>query len=289
MKKLRWIFAGLIIFGISADLFAQEKVSDYNENSVKGIPKYEQFYRKRVWRRMDLNEKKNQAFFALNNEITKIMIDAVKAGVLQPYVNDSLKTPMTIEKFNENMKLPGAGQEEEDQFGGDSGGWGDTGGGWGDTGGDTEAKDSTETGPAPSDEFLPTQITLLEIMEDEIFDKRRSTLYYDIQSIKMIIPGNMFETGVYREVAVFKYKDLEKLFRSMPEDAIWFNRQNAAEHRNLADAFELRLFDARIIKIDNPRDQYIVDIYNHYPKEAIMASQWAENELMEMEHNLWEY
>jgi DNA primase catalytic subunit len=51
----------------------------------------------------------------------------------------------------------------------------------------------------------------------------------------------------------------------------------------------LRLFSARVIKVDNPRDQYISDVYSRYPKEHIMASQWLELELMEREHNLWEY
>lgn len=299
MKPVKWILGLIIIAFCAPTVSAQETVSEYDPNSVKRIPKYEQFYKKRVWRRMDLEEKQNAAFFAFNNEITKIIVEAVKAGTLKPYVNDSLKTEMSLEDFNEKMKLPGMDEGGDDPFGdgagGDDagGGWGDTGGGWGDTGGgwgDTEGGEGEEEEEvAISTEFLPNQITLLQIMEDQIFDKRRSTLYYDILGITLFIPAENFETGINREVATFKYQDLVKLFRSMPEEAIWFNRQNSAEHRNLADAFELRLFNARLIKVDNPRDQYIADIYGRYPKEHIMASQWLEIELMEREHNLWEY
>jgi len=290
MKNVKLILGWvLIMILVTPAAYSQETVSEYDPNSVKQIPKYEQFYKKRVWRRMDLKEKQNQAFFAFNNEITKIIIEAVKAGTLQPYKNDSLKTMMTLEEFNENMKLPGIDDEEDDIFGGDTGGgWGDdAGGGWGDTGEGEGAVE--EEVVAVSTEFLPNEVTLMTLCEDQIFDKRRSTLYFDIMAITITIPGDRYETGINKDVGTFKYSDLVRLFKSMPEEAIWFNRQNSAEHRNLSDAFELRLFSARVIKVDNPRDLYISDVYSRYPKEHIMASQWLELELMEREHNLWEY
>ena len=90
-------------------------------------------------------------------------------------------------------------------------------------------------------------------------------------------------------MATFKYKDLAELFRSMPKEAIWFNRQNSREHKNLADAFELRLFSARIIKVENPDDNYIQDVYDESPKQGVMASQWLEDEIIGYEHDLWEF
>lgn len=300
MKMLRTVL--IILVSVIIAFPAVSQVSVNNDNSVRPIPKYEQLYRKRVWRRMDLNEKQNKPFFAYNNEITKILIQEVKKGTLQPYVNDSLITKMTMEKFLEQIKQAGFEEEEDDGFGdefGDDGfgddGFGDDGfgdDGFGDDGfgedpfgggGDEEEEEVI------SDEFLPSQITLLEIMEDIIFDKRRSLVYYDIQSIKMIIQASEFETGVSREVAVFKWKDLSKVFRNLPGEAIWFNRQNSAEHRNLADAFDLRLFSSRLVKVDNPRNDYIVDIYNRSLKEGLLASYWLEMQLMEKEHNVWEY
>ncbi len=292
---LRTVLIILISIIIAFPVVSQVSVN--NENSVRPIPKYEQLYKKRVWRRMDLNEKQNKPFMAFNNEITKILIQEVKKGTLQPYVNDSLKTKMSMEKFLEQIKQAGFEEEEDDGFGdgfGDDGfgddGFGDDG--FGDDGfgadpfGGGEGEEEEE---AISDEFLPSQITLLEIMEDIIFDKRRSLVYYDIQSIKMVIQASEFETGVQREVATFKWKDLNRVFRSLPGEAIWFNSQNSAEHRNLADAFDLRLFGSRLVKVDNPRNDYIVDIYNKSLKEGLLASYWLEMELMEKEHNVWEY
>jgi len=305
MKQLSYVLVLVFLatLGAASPLQAQETANYVNHNSTAGIPDYDIMYKKRLWRRMDLKEKQNRSFFAYNNEITKIIIEAVNAGVLFPYKNDSLLTRMSKEEFLENLKMPAYGgdelSEEEKAMGfTEDDGWGDDGGdGWGDeSGGDgwgdeeASADGGGDEATASADFFFPSDISVLEIMEDWIFDKRRSRLFYDIQSIKMILPAEKFpETGLQREVATFKYKDLEQLFRSMPEEALWFNPQNSAEHKNLADAFLLRLFSARLIKVANPEDSYIADIYNTSPKDGLIASQRIEQELLELEHELWEY
>lgn len=278
---------------------------EYNENSVYPIRESDILLKKRIWRRVDLNEKQNKPFFAYNNEISKIIIEAVKAGVLTPYTNDSLKTRMSREDFVEKLQIPnqGGGLTEEEKamgFGEESteggGGWDDSG--WGSEPAADAGSGSSKSGSGSTDaastassgiEFLPREINVLELMEDMIFDKRRSRLYWDIQGVKLIIPASKFDTGLLREVAVFKYKDLEQLFRSMPGEAVWFNPNNNAGHLNLADAFTLRLFNGRIVKVANPDDSYLVDIYNRSPKDGLMASQWIEQQLLEMEHELWEF
>ncbi len=303
MKQLSYVLVLVFLatLGAASPLQAQETANYVNHNSTAGIPDYDIMYKKRLWRRMDLKEKQNRSFFAYNNEITKLIIEAVNAGVLFPYKNDSLLTRMSKEEFLENLKMPAYGgdelSEEEKAMGfTEDDGWGDDGDGWGDEGGDgwgdeeASADGGGDEATASADFFFPSDISVLEIMEDWIFDKRRSRLFYDIQSIKMILPAEKFpETGLQREVATFKYKDLEQLFRSMPEEALWFNPQNSAEHKNLADAFLLRLFSARLIKVANPEDSYIADIYNTSPKEGLIASQRIEQELLELEHELWEY
>lgn len=297
MKKVCVNSFVLLFCLLSLPAVAQESDAGYNPNSVFPVHADDVMYKKRVWRRMDLKEKQNKPFFAFNNEITKIIIDAVRAGELYPYTSDSLDQRMEKATFLENMKLPeeGGGLTEEEKALGftEDDGWG---GGWGDddaAGGDPAAGAGSGSGSGgdsfADDSFLPNEVSILEIMEDIIFDKKRSRLYYDIQSIKLIIPANKFETGLFRVVGVFRYKDLVELFQSMPEKAIWFNPWNSQEHRNLADAFTLRLFNARITKVENPDDQYIVDIYNQSPRQGLMASQWMEDEIVKYEHDLWEF
>ncbi len=306
MKRF-WIIGALALFmAVSSPVVAQEKSQEYNENSVRPIRESDILLKKRVWRRIDLKEKQNKPFFAFNNEISKIMLEAVKAGVLTPYANDSLKTRMSREDFLDNLQMPNtevALTEEEKAMGfteESNDGW-DTNSGWDNNGSannngtannaaaDTAATGNTTASTSNTNEFLPGQITILELMEDMIFDKRRSRLYWDVQGVKLVIPASQFETGLERVVAVFKYKDVEALFRSMPGEAIWFNPHNSAAHMNLADAFTLRLFSGRITKVANPDDSMLIDIYNRSPKDGLMASQWTEMQLLEMEHELWEF
>lgn len=285
MKKLLFLCMLFAAAFQSEELMAQERIPEYNPNSVYAIPESEIMYRRRLWRRMDLNEKMNEPFFAFGNEITKVIIDAVNDGRLFPYQNDSLKNRMTKEEFLENLKLPQYGvtelTDEERAMGfTDDDGWGD----WDDDAGDAAADDSRDF------YFFPRQVSVLEVMEDFIFDKRRSRAYWDIQAINLIIPAKEFpETGLQRRVASFRYKDLEQLFRSMPQEAVWFNYQNQKANLNLADAFLLRLFSANIVKYWNPQNRDLVDIYKKHPREALLAAKWVENELLEFEHNLWSY
>lgn len=255
---------------------AQEENLGYNPHSLRPVHEDYQMFKKRLWRMMDLKEKQNKPFFAVNSEISKILIEAVKAGVLQPYTNDSLTTRMTKETFLENLLPPdarGADETVDD--------------GWG-----APAADDWGGGGSATPinyEYLPRQISWIEITEDVFFDKIRSRMYYDIISLTLILPPTESVTGLQTPIATFRYKDLVELWRSMPKEAIWFNPQNNAENRNMADAFDLRLFSSRLTKVSNPDNLYIEDIYGDSRKQAIMAQQWEEHKLMEFEHELWSY
>lgn len=280
MKKT--LLSALILFlvgFISVESFAQEEKALHNDMSVYPIPYANQMFKRTIWRRMDLKEKQNRPFFSTSNEITRIIIDAVKDGLIYPYEDDSLNKRMSKEQFLENLKLP---TDEEDDFGADAG-FGDDSGGWGDSGwGDEEES-------VPSEQYYDaTQLNIMRIKEDMIFDHVRSRLYWDIQSFELIIPATEVATGIEKTVGVFSYKDLEKLFRTMPDRAIWYNRQNTAHHRNMADAFLLRLFNARVVKVSNPRDDWIQDI-SPDQRAALIKSQQEEQRLIEYEHNLWEF
>ena len=137
MKQLSYVLVLVFLatLGAASPAQAQETANYVNHNSTAGIPDYDIMYKKRLWRRMDLKEKQNRSFFAYNNEITKIIIEGVNAGVLFPYKNDSLKTRMSKEEFLENLKRPAYGgdelTEEEKAMGfTEDDGWGDDG--WGD-------------------------------------------------------------------------------------------------------------------------------------------------------------
>ena len=79
------------------------------------------------------------------------------------------------------MKLPTA---EEDDFGSEEGFQEDT---WADSGWGDEAVAAEDLNPY----YDASQLTTVRIKEDMIFDKVRSRLYYDIQSIELIIPADI--------------------------------------------------------------------------------------------------
>ena len=326
------------------EVMAQEKASNgTNVNSVRGINENDIMMKKTLWRRIDLKEKQNQSMFSKNNEISKYLMDAVKAGLIDAYTNDSCTTKITAAKFHENLLIPNtggglsaeekaAGFTEDGKNGAKGDGW-DTpkkddkkkaDDGWGapkpaaavaDDGWGAPKKKSTvaknakgkkgkavvapvvepkkdtvAVAQAPvlsGDEYFPKELNILEVKEDWIFDRKRSRLYYDIQTITLLLPADKNQAGYEKPIASFKYKDLDKLFRSDPKKFIWYNPQNQAQHKNLADAFDLRLFYGRITKVANPGDTDLVGMYGD--REGLLKSYQTEYELMETEHSLWEY
>lgn len=340
MKKY---IAGIaaVLAASSFNVQAQEKADSVgNSFSSRPIPDSDILMKRTLWRRVDLKEKQNLPMFSMNNEITRYLLDAAKAGLLDAYVNDSCKTLLNAESLRKNLLVPnqGGGLSAEELAAGfgqqeSSDGWDNKpqantatqsqDDGWGapataqkkeeeeDDGWGTPKKKTVaaqnEPAPATADtskaqddwnqqalaanveeEFFPNQLSLLEIKEDWVFDKKRSRLYFDIQTITIVLPADQTELGLEKPIASFKYKDVERLFRSDPKRYIWFNDHNSAQHKNLADAFDNRLFWGRITKYSNAEDKSFLDIYRG-EKEGLIKSLQFEQELMEKEHGLWEY
>lgn len=299
MKRI----AGVLF--VLAPFFAvgQPELPQYNPNSIDPIPRYEHLYKLRVWRKIDLNEKQNKGFFSFNGEITKLMLDAINSGEISSvYKDDSLKTTYTKEEYTADKLVitqgevlpawdPGAtyylgdpvsfnGRNYESSIDNNVG----------ISPGTSKAGEWVITQRGKALTVQPRDAYRLTLMEDVIFDRRRSRLYYDIQAVEM----EAFDqnTGTFKSLGWLKYKDLEKVFRNHPAEAVWFNRQNTAENRNFADAFLLRLFKGVIHRIENPDNDTIEDIYTRNGRpyyENVWAREWAEMMLMEKEHNLWEF
>ncbi|MBB6005631.1 gliding motility protein GldN [Arcicella rosea] len=300
MKNLIKI-TGAIVFSLASCSLATAQEKDNrgkNPDSVRPIDDSNIMWKMRLWRRMDLNEKQNQPFFSKGNEITKYLMEWVQSGVLQPYKNDSLKTKISKEEFLKNLIVENSigdnalsDAEKAAGFGAEGATAAGTDDGWGDpkpaTGNAAQASSTAKNTSGTGDLYFAKELSIIEIREDAIFDKQRSRLYYDIQSITIIIPANKTAAGFDKTVASFKYKDLDKLFRSNP-NCIWYNSQNEAQHKNMADAFDLRLFHARLTKKGNPEDKSLDEFYGG-EKQGLIQSQQLEYKLMEMEHNLWEY
>jgi gliding motility associated protien GldN len=231
--------------------------------SLRKVHVSDVMYKMQVWRVMDLREKCNQPFLAEGNEITKAICDAVFSGKLSAYAKDSLTTMLSLEQFKEKLMDPSSMQTDADG----------------------------NPVPGTGTPFMPKQLYTLKFRENLLFDKQRSRFYYDIQTITLFVPAEFNSIkGTETEVASFRYTDVARVFRSMP-NARWYNSQNRAEDKKISDAMDLRLFCSRILKISNPKDKMIEDMpeYRDSPRSILIASQKFEYELVAKENEVWDY
>ncbi len=261
MKKASVLIVLLVFVG---NVFSQE------------IHPSDKMWSKRVVRALDLREQQNQPLYAKGNELPKLLIEALKAGKLTAYTNDSLNKDNLVsdEDFLASMAIPSDFVEEDTSFM------------------DVEDIESylVAKEEANSNTYFSRDLYQLELTEDIIFDKNHSVLEHKIIAITVFIPADHYENikGIQLPVATFDYKECKDLFENETVNTVWFNRDNDSAHLNLADAFELRLFSSYLIKVSNPNDEYIVDKFGGDPTMGINGSQSEEMRLMELEHNLWE-
>jgi gliding motility associated protien GldN len=249
----------------------------YNPHSVRPVRSDDVMFKKTLWFRIDCRQKMNASFFAENQEISKLLLEAVKNDLILPFKDDHLQVRMTKEEFLELLQLPNQDDlldSQFDPFNVDNE-WPE----------EVVGNSAAERGP---DEYLPRQLFVFEIKEDILFDRRESRMKHDIHAITLILPAEINPTGLDKPLGVFSYKELvEKVFRNNP-NAVWYNPRNSAAHLNLEDAFTLRQFSAQLLKYENPKNKMIVDLYNG-GKKALIESERALMQLLEYEAQLWEY
>ncbi len=298
MKFLSFL---LLYVGLTTALFAQQDTI-VNQNSVEKIPYYEQLYRFRVWRTVDLNEKQNAGFKSSKSDISQFLLQSIKSGAITVY-NDSLTTVMTPEEVTVSNKanLEPPYDAKKSYFINEPVSY--NGKNFESTRNDNKAHLPTETdwwqvSANQTEYFTKDNVVGIELVEDVIFDKRRSRLYYDPQALGLL--AQKAGSTEISPIGYIKYKDfydlVEKSFHSkdmnVRDRVMWRNRYNPAENRSFVDAFKLRLFHGVILKVENPGDYTIQQIYERNGKtygESVFARWEEEMKMMEKEHNLWEY
>ncbi|QIL76755.1 MULTISPECIES: gliding motility protein GldN [Hymenobacter] len=281
---------------LSLTASAQEQSTTASSNgSHRPIPNSDIMFSKTITRAVDLREKQNKPMFSEGKEISKVILEAVKRGEIQAYRNDSLTSTFTPAEVLANMSFAESANElsdEEKAAGFTEADAGANDDGWGAPAAKPAAGTSAPAvaGAPASYEYRYKDLYQMELKEDMIFDKKRSRMYHDIKTITLLVPSTLSSntSGIEKEIGTFKYSDLVKMFRNNPDKAIWFNPQNDAQHKNLADAFELWLFNSYIVQVSNPSDARLDEIYGSQ-QQGILASQQAAADLIEYEYNLWSF
>ncbi|MBS1681446.1 MAG: hypothetical protein JST48_07020 [Bacteroidetes bacterium] len=325
--KRTLFFCAWLVMGLGSSWAQYDTI--FNPNSIEKIPYYEQLYRFRVYRVIDLNEKQNSGFNSRKSSISSLVIDLLKEGKLHPYGN-IFGDPADFQKENTmpDTTALNLGQNYVKS---------ETQGNWDGTRSylagdkvmypddkgeihvfrlrnDIQAPnpgDPANPNPVTSatswEDLGPMNVTLdaakivgLDLIEDVIFDKRRSTLYYDILAFGVVLedPNNASDKLSYR--FWFSYKELSKEIDRLAHSkdmnerrrVMWQNMYNPSEGKTFLDAFKLRLFHGVIRKVENPNDETIQQVFEANGRsysESVFARWEKEMVLMEKEHNLWEY
>jgi gliding motility associated protien GldN len=263
--------------------FAQNNVLDgayvhENAPTLKVVPypylrEADVMWSKKVWRVIDLNEKINLSLkypvrpIRERKSLINVLIDGMKEGTLTAYstVDDEFTTPIT---FEEVQKKFGAAV-------------------------DTQLVVDPEPPYASHDTVVVKEANFDKVIgyrlkEEWFFDKQRSVVDVRIIGIAPIVYdedefGNIRESGQKKALLWVYFPEA----RTMLVNAECFNRTNDAERRTFDDIFMKRLFSSIIIKESNVYDRNIADYRTGL--DAVLESEKIKGEIMNLEHDLWEY
>ncbi|MCU0419224.1 MAG: hypothetical protein MUC38_06145 [Cyclobacteriaceae bacterium] len=326
MKYVFGICLGLVVTGSSA--LAQGTGTDtiFNKNGMERIAYYEQFFKYRVNRMIDLNEKQNTGLNSRKGSLARLILDLVAEGKLKTYgtnigdpgdfeeeIADTVATVLGSNFVRSQTR--GDWSPNESYYAGDYVIY---------QGKVYQARQEVRppaaprkgqpAGPAPkdpkSDDFTwadqgdlnntlkESNVAGFELIEDVIFDKRRSRLYYDVLAIGIALEDPASGRLTSRFIISYKQlvREIERLARSKNmadrRRVTWQNQYNPSESKTFLEAFKLRSFHGIILKVENPENMTIQQMYeaNGQPYDIIAFARWEEEmKLMEKEHNLWEY
>ncbi|MEN2992091.1 MAG: hypothetical protein ABDH91_00865 [Bacteroidia bacterium] len=127
-----------------------------------------------------------------------------------------------------------------------------------------------ETKGAPK--YLRFYRSKIAIIEDRIFDKNRSDIYYDVQYLCLyrVDPAGKMPEEI---VVCFKYKEVMDVL----DDTQWRNPHNDAEDRSMREILELRRFSSTIVNVSGNESTTVLD------------AERRRQQMIEYEHHLWTY
>jgi hypothetical protein len=244
------------------------------------------FQRDLVVTRIDLTEKINQPLVSTMSldlytpsagqeyrGLVAALISGLKSGKYLAHDPDELSKTLTYEdvtaisrQFNDVGDVEEPEWIEEDDINLDTEAEQevfDDGLGWSDAGDEGDTDQEVALAPLES---------VVELIENRIFDKNRSAQIYDLQYIRIVWvdPG---ETLPDRNFVCFKYSDVVETL----EATRWANRHNDAEDRNLREILDERIYSGFLL---NVRDSYA-----RTKEQAAFRAQ----QLVDFEHHLWQF
>lgn len=274
MKQLS-VFILAVFLLAPASLVAQQldqpRDRAYDQVTVgqKGIVPYDNireadvFWEKRVWRVVNVNEKKNLPFKYPKQYFVNILRDHAIEGTLTVYsgLDDEFKQPLTPQDVE------------------------DIGVGSADTLYVVDPVTLQETVTITNPEFDPAKVKKFRIKEDWIFDEETSTLQVRILGIAPILEVIDDQGNVRGDQVMFwvYYPEAREILSKYQV----FNPKNDAVTLSWEDIFEMRYFDSYIMKISNVYDRRIQDYA--VGVDALYEADRLTNMIFDFEQSLWSY
>ncbi len=212
------------------------------------------------------------------------LVKAFKEGKFVGFDPKNLSRQMSFEEFDSYSR-------RIEQGGGEASGGGDvegveadefdSGGEFMDEGMDVEegvgapvGADASGRTPSSKDAFpyIKYYRTLARFIEDRIFDKNKSDMYYDIQYLCLV---RVDPKGALpdEDAVCFRYKDVMDVM----DDTQWRNRANDAEDRSMREIIELRRFSSYVTIVSG-------DVVN-----TLNQAELRRQQMIEFEHHLWTF
>ncbi len=288
MKKNSKIIAFFILFGFIAPLalVAQPNTPLTESGKVKQTPPRDNFYdrylhqeervlaydyihekdvfwEKRIWRLIDIKEKRNHIFKDESNPFLNVLFDAAEEGDITLYhaMDDQFTTAMTESevqslRFSEDTTYIFDPVTFEDSM------------------------------VVVYNELNWEDIKHYRLKEVYYFDEETSTLGVRILGIAPIIErlddnGNFLNSG---PLFWAYYPEMREVLARTEV----VNPHNDAARMSWEDVFEARLFDSYIIKEGNVYDRRLKD-YVTSPMDILLESQKIQESMFNFEHDLWSY
>jgi hypothetical protein len=241
--------------------------------------------------------------------IVRALFDAYRSGRLRGYNPDKVSEEVMFDNFFKRFKKD-SGLDEADAAasegaGATEGGEGfDSGDPFGDSGGDLTGDPTLSDGSAPAGDgsttatpggdVLPggaaaaaattgedqlykkieqTLQNFIEVIEERIFDKNKSDMYYDTQYIRLVFfdPANAAKENV---MVAFRY---DSVTQTLLDSTMWKNRNNDSEYRSIREIIELRKHNHIILDVSGDK------------MASLMEADDRRLRMVEFEHNLWEF
>lgn len=267
--------------GVMGGAYVPPDAAYNNDNFTKRVIPYphlreaDVMYKKRVWQVIDCEQKFNQPFYYPKYEIRnrknliRLIIKGLRDERIIAYrpgalLDDEFQFPIITQADLDSVLMITETVSDFDE-----------------NGEEIDVQISTD---------IPLEsVTRYKIKEEWIWDKQRSERYVRILGIAPMLKtteGDGDEKqDFYTELFWLYYPHCREWFAS--DEAEVYNIFNDAQRRTYEDLFQKRYFSSYIVKEDNAFDRDIADYATGL--NAMAESERIQQELFNLEHDLWHY